>query len=169
MTGPGPLCEAPVRGPPASNKAMGLRSASFSLTDHFGLCLVQRPRVSASPCSCTGLRPQRLPQVPPPPPPAPPAPAGSAAGREAPAAGDTCPWALAKPHGRAGQGSALLGNLAEWTGGWRGGVGTAWGLGDSHSPRPWSPLPPCRVLGGRGGSPTPAVPSPGQPSLFSII
>lgn len=58
---------------------------------------------------------------------APPAPACSAAGREAPAAGNTCPWALAKPHKRAGQGSTLPSNLAEWAGGWQEGVDTAWG------------------------------------------
>lgn len=44
--------------------------------------------------------------------PAPPAPACSATGREA--AGDSCPWAPAKPHKRAGQGSSLLRNLAKW-------------------------------------------------------
>lgn len=46
--------------------------------------------------------------------PAPPASACSAAGRETPAAGDSCPWTLAKPHKRAGQGSTLPGSLAEW-------------------------------------------------------
>lgn len=57
--------------------------------------------------------------------PAPPAPACSAAGRETPTAGDSCPWALAKPHKRAGQGSALPGSVAEWAGRWQRAVGTA--------------------------------------------
>jgi hypothetical protein len=59
--------------------------------------------------------------------PAPPAPACSAAGREA--AGDSCPWAPAKPHKRAGQRSSLLRNLAEWARRRQGGGGIRWDLG----------------------------------------
>lgn len=57
-----------------------------------------------------------------------PAPVCSVAGRESPAAGDSCPWALAKPHKRAGRGSALPSDLAEWEGGWQRGGGHCMGF-----------------------------------------
>lgn len=59
--------------------------------------------------------------------PAPPAPACLAAEREA--AGDSCPWAPAKPHKRAGQRSSLLRNLAEWARRRQGRGGIIWDQG----------------------------------------
>lgn len=115
--------------------------------NHYGLCFVQSPHLLFSqlqrrtpvgqlPKACWARCAL----------PAPPAPACSAAGREA--AGDSCPWAPAKPHKRAGQRSSLLRNLAEWA--WRrqrrGGVIWDWGrwLG-----LPMQLLPDSRLALGR--------------------
>lgn len=152
---------------------------SFLKPNHFGLCCVRSPSLSFSPCSREGFPPGQLLKassseaaLP-----TPPAPACSAAGREAPAAGDSCPWALAKPHKRAGQGSALPSNLAErarkWKEGWahsrlRGGTPNspqnpasclvlwqAWGDGEPP-PRPITQLCPAqpflRYLNGSSSS-----------------
>lgn len=142
---------------------------SFFKPKHFGLCFVQSASLSFSPYSREGFPPGQLPS------------SASctcllSSREEAPAAGDSCPWALAKPHKRAGQGSALPSNLAEWAGEWQGGVGTVCGLGEAaqtplipgaHS-SPWLVLwqawwdgepPHCR--------PIPTLPSPGQPSSTS--
>lgn len=77
-----------------------------------------------------------------------PAPACSAARRET--AGDSCPWAPAKPHKRAGQRSSLLRNLAEWARRRQGGGGILWDWGR------WLKLPTepdsCLVLGRMAGT-----------------
>lgn len=153
----------------------------FPKPNHFGLCFVQSPGLSFSPCSRERLhlaRSQRpllcdaaLP--------GPTTPACSAAGREAPAAGDSCPWAVAKPHRRAGQGSALPGNPAEWAGGWQGGGRHSLVLrgGSSGPPHSRSPFLLSAWVSGRLGGlvshpqtpPHSAQASPGQPNLSSVI
>lgn len=136
-TRPCPVLAVPILPGSVLPRARKWVVPSFLKPTHFGFCSVQSPSLLQPVCRA-GLPPDQLPK------------ASSAPGsfctcllssrREAPAAGDTCPWALAKPHKWAGQGSTLPSNLAEWTGGWHGGVGTAWGLGDSDPPHSWSPF-----------------------------